>query len=194
MTAEESAQEVTEETVAEEIDRSEEVIENEEAAAEEEIHEKKKNLFNKKKDKKDIQIEDLNDKLKRQIAEFDNFRKRTDKEKAQMFDMGAKSIAEKVIPVVDNFERALAIASQEQLEDPFVDGMNKVYKQMLTMLDEAGVKVIDAVGQEFDPNLHNAVMHFESEEHGENMVAEEFQKGYLYRDNVIRHSMVKVAN
>lgn len=160
--------------------------------------EPKKGLFNKKKekkkDKKDEQIEDLMDRLKRQMAEFENFRKRTDKEKSQMYAMGAKSIVEKVLPVIDNFERGLAAVSEEQKEDAFVDGMNKIYKQMMTMLEEAGVKPIEAVGAEFDPEFHNAVMHIEDESLGENIIAEELQKGYMYHDAVVRHSMVKVAN
>ena len=155
----------------------------------------KKGLFKKKKkDKKDEQIEELNDRLKRQMAEFENFRKRTEKEKTQMFDMGAKTIIEKILPVVDNFERGLAAVSEDQKDDPFITGMDKIYKQFLTTLEEAGVKPIEAVGQEFDPNFHNAVMHVEDEELGENIVAEELQKGYMYRDAVVRHSMVKVAN
>ena len=155
----------------------------------------KKGLFKKKKkDKKDEQIEELNDRLKRQMAEFENFRKRTEKEKTQMFETGAKSIVEKILPVVDNFERGLAAVTEEEKGTPFVEGMEKIYKQMMTVLEEAGVKPIEAVGQEFDPNLHNAVMHVEDEEFGENIIAEEFQKGYTYRDSVVRHSMVKVAN
>ena len=155
----------------------------------------KKGLFKKKKkDKKDEQIEELNDRLKRQMAEFENFRKRTEKEKTQMFDMGAKTIVEKVLPVIDNFERGLAAVPEDKKEDAFVVGMDKIYKQFLTTLEEAGVKPIEAVGQEFDPNFHNAVMHVEDEELGENIVAEELQKGYMYRDAVVRHSMVKVAN
>ena len=148
----------------------------------------------KKKDKKDEQIEDLTDRLRRQMAEFENFRKRTEKEKSQMFDMGAKTIVEKVLPVIDNFERGLAAVPEDKKEDAFVVGMDKIYKQFLTTLEEAGVKPIEAVGQEFDPNFHNAVMHVEDEELGENIVAEELQKGYMYRDAVVRHSMVKVAN
>ncbi len=158
----------------------------------------KKGLFNKKKekkkDKKDEQIEDLTDRLKRQMAEFENFRKRTEKEKSQMYDMGAKSIVEKVLPVIDNFERGLAAVPEDTEDDPFVEGMNKIYKQMMTVLEEAGVKPIEAVGAEFDPNFHNAVMHVEDESLGENIIAEELQKGYMYRDTVVRHSMVKVAN
>lgn len=159
--------------------------------------ESKKGIFNKKKekkDKKDEQIEELTDKVKRQMAEFENFRKRTEKEKSQMYDMGVKSIIEKILPVIDNFERGLAAIPEEEKENAFVDGMDKVYKQMLSSLTEAGIEPIEAVGQEFDPNFHNAVMHIEDEELGENIVAEEFQKGYKYHETVIRHSMVKVAN
>lgn len=157
--------------------------------------EDKKGLFKKKKkDKKDEQIEELTDRLRRQMAEFENFRKRTEKEKSQMYDMGAKSIVEKVLPVIDNFERGLGAVPEDKAEDPFVEGMNKIYKQMMTMLEEAGVKPIEAVGAEFDPEFHNAVMHVEDESFGENVIAEELQKGYMYRDTVVRHSMVKVAN
>ena len=128
------------------------------------------------------------------MAEFDNFRKRTDKEKSQMFEIGAKSVIEKILPVVDNFERALDAASDEEKETPFVQGIDKIYKHMMTTLEEIGVTPIDAVGKEFDPNLHNAVMHDEDEEMDENIVAEQFQKGYMYKENVVRHSMVKVVN
>ena len=148
----------------------------------------------KKKDKKDEQIEELTDRVKRQMAEFENFRKRTEKEKSQMYDMGAKSIVEKILPVIDNFERGLAAVPEDAKDDPFVDGMNKIYKQMISVLEEAGVKAIEAEGKEFDPDFHNAVMHVEDESLGENIVAEELQKGYMYRDTVVRHSMVKVAN
>ena len=145
-----------------------------------------------KKDKKDEKIEELTDQVKRQMAEFDNYRKRTEKEKASMYIIGAKDIVEKILPIVDNFERGLATA--EGSEDPFVQGMEKIYKQFLTTLDEMGVKPIEAVGTEFNPDFHNAVMHVEDEEAGENIVVEEFQKGYMYKDFVVRHSMVKVAN
>ena len=144
-----------------------------------------------KKDPKDVQIEELQDRLKRQMAEFDNFRKRTEKEKSSMYIIGAKDIVEKMLPVVDNFERGLAQAPEG---DSFADGMKMIYKQLITTLDELGVKPIEAVGKEFDPNFHNAVMHVEDEEAGENIVVEEFQKGYTYKDFVVRHSMVKVAN
>ena len=153
-----------------------------------------KKLFSKKKDKQDEKIEDLTDKLTRQMAEFDNFRKRTEKEKSQMYEIGAKDIIEKILPVVDNFERGLDAVKEEDKEDPFVQGMEKVYKHLLTTLEGIEVKPIEAVGQPFDPNFHNAVMHVEDENFGENIVAEEFQKGYTYRDSVVRHSMVKVAN
>ena len=156
---------------------------------------KKDGIFGKKKkkDKKDEKIEELTDRLTRQMAEFDNFRKRTEKEKANMYAIGAKDIIEKILPVVDSFERGLATVENPE-EDPFADGMNKVYKQFTTALDELGVTVIEAVGKEFDPNLHNAVMHVEDEEAGENIVVEEFLKGYMYKGSVVRHSMVKVAN
>ena len=183
----------TREETAEETEKQAEHAEG--AETEEETVSEKKGFFGKKKkDKKDTQIEDLTDKLRRQMAEFDNFRKRTEKEKSGMFEMGAKSVVEKLLPVVDNFERGLASVPEDQKEDPFVAGVDKVYKQLLTVFDELGVKPIEAVGQPFDPNFHNAVMHVEDEELGENVVAEEFQKGYMYRDSVVRHSMVKVAN
>ena len=157
---------------------------------------KEKKLFGRKnkKDKKDEKIEELTDRLTRQMAEFDNFRKRTEKEKSQMYEIGAKDIIEKMLPVVDNFERGLDAVKEEDKEDPFIQGMEMVYKQLMTVLGELGVKPIEAVGKEFDPNLHNAVMHVEDENFGENIIAEEFQKGYMYRDSVVRHSMVKVAN
>ncbi len=179
-----------------EVEEAEET--SEEAGSEEakEDAEKKtgKKLFGKKKDKKDEKIEELTDKLTRQMAEFDNFRKRTEKEKSQMYEVGAKDIIEKILPVVDNFERGLDAVKEEDKEDPFVQGMEKVYKHLLTTLEGIEVKPIEAVGQPFDPNFHNAVMHVEDENFGENIVAEEFQKGYTYRDSVVRHSMVKVAN
>ena len=158
--------------------------------------EEKKSFFKKKekKDKKDLQIEELTDKLKRSMAEFENFRRRTEKEKAAMFEVGAKSVIEKILPVVDNFERGMASLNEEEAHSPFAEGMDKIYKQLLTVLESMEVKPIEALGKEFNPNFHNAVMHVEDEEAGENTVVEEFQKGYLYRDSVIRHSMVKVAN
>ncbi len=148
----------------------------------------------KKKDKTQELIEELKDKVTRQMAEFDNFRKRTDKEKSQMYDMGAKDIVEKILPVLDNFERGLATATEEERTQPFVEGMDKIYKQMVTTLEAAGVKEIECLGKEFNPDFHNAVMHVEDEEAGENIIVEVFQKGYTYKDTVVRHSMVKVAN
>lgn len=147
-----------------------------------------------KQDKKDITIADLTDKLKRSMAEFDNFRKRSEKEKATMFDMGARSIAEKILPVVDNFERAMVAAPKEGDGKAFADGITMIYNQLKKTLEDLGVKPIDCVGQAFDPNFHNAVMHIEDESLGENVVAEELLKGYMYKDSVLRHSMVKVAN
>ena len=156
----------------------------------------KKKLFGKKnkKDKKDEKIDELTDRLTRQMAEFDNFRKRTEKEKSQMYEIGAKDIIEKILPIVDNFERGLASMPEEEKATPFAEGMEKIYKQLMTTLEGIGVKPIEAVGQEFNPDFHNAVMHVEDEKLGENIIAEEFQKGYMYRDSVVRHSMVKVAN
>lgn len=158
----------------------------------------KKRFFGEKKDKKDKQIEDLTAQLddlrKRNLAEFENFRKRTEKEKSTMFDMGAKSVVEKLLPIIDNFERGFAGLSEEQMSDPFVSGMDMVYKQLVKALADMGVEPIEAVGKPFDPNLHNAVMHVEDENLGENTVAQEFQKGYLYHGSVVRHSMVQVAN
>ena len=139
------------------------------------------------------QIEQLEDKVKRQLAEFENFRNRSEKEKHAMFETGAKSVIEKILPVVDNFERGLATVPEDKKEDPFVDGMNRIYKQLLTELENIGVKPIEAVGKEFDPNLHNAVMQVESEEYESGTVAQELQKGYTYRDGVVRHSMVAVV-
>jgi molecular chaperone GrpE len=147
-----------------------------------------------KKDKKDEKIEELNDRLMRNLAEFENFRNRSEKEKSAMFDMGAKSVVEKILPVVDNLERGFDGLSEEEREEPFVKGIEAVYKQLQTGLEELGVTPIEAVGKEFDPNLHNAVMHDEDDSGESNKVVEEFQKGYLYKDSVVRHSMVKVLN
>lgn len=190
---EENVSETKEDETVTSTEETAETAENADAEASEDP-DKKKSFFKKKKDKKDEQIEELTDKVKRQMAEFDNFRKRTEKEKSQMYDMGAKTIVEKILPVIDNFERGLAAVPEDNKEDAFVVGMDKIYRQMLTVLEEAGVKPIEAVGAEFDPNFHNAVMHVEDETLGENVVAEELQKGYMYRDTVVRHSMVKVAN
>ena len=193
--AADTAQTAEEET-SEKTSKADEAKEpQEEAESQKEPESKTKaSFFGKKKkdkDKFEQQIEDLTDRLKRSMAEFDNYRKRTEKEKSSMYIIGAKDIVEKMLPIVDNFERGLAQAPEK---DPFADGMKMIYKQMMTAFDEMGVKAIEAVGKEFDPNLHNAVMHVEDESLGENVVAEELQKGYLYRGNVVRHSMVKVAN
>lgn len=197
----EAAETETTETAAEEQTTAEdtqeaaaEPEEKDDASSEEEDTKKKGFFGKKKKDKKDTQIEELTDRVQRQIAEFDNFRKRTEKEKAAMFEVGAKSVIEKLLPTVDSFERGFVSVTEEQKEDPFVQGMEKVYRQLMTSLESIGVKPIEAVGQKFDPNYHNAVMHVEDEEADENVIVEEFQKGYLYRDTVVRHSMVKVAN
>jgi len=156
----------------------------------------KKGFFKKKekKDKKDEQIAELTDKVKRQLAEFENFRNRTEKEKSQMYAIGAKDAIEKILPVVDNFERGIKSIPEEEKESPVASGMEMIYKQLMTVLTDLGVTPIEAVGQEFDPGLHNAVMHVEDEELGQNVVSEEFQRGYKYKDAVLRHSMVKVAN
>ena len=194
----EEAKKSAAETESAEAEAEETEETSEEAGSEEakEDAEKKtgKKLFGKKKDKKDEKIEELTDKLTRQMAEFDNFRKRTEKEKSQMYEVGAKDIIEKILPVVDNFERGLDSVPEEEKNAPFVEGMEKIYKQLMTTLESVGVKPIEAVGQEFNPDFHNAVMHVEDEELGENIIAEEFQKGYMYRESVVRHSMVKVAN
>ena len=192
---EEKMTENTEETVKDsEVteEASEETTEQEAAAGEDK--DEKKSIFGKKKSKLEEKIAELEDARMRQLAEFENFRKRSEKEKSQMYDMGASAILEKILPVIDNFERGLAAVPEEDKNNGFVEGMDKIYKQMMTVLTEVGVTPIEAAGQEFDPNLHNAVMHVEDEELGENVVAEELQKGYKYKENVIRHSMVKVAN
>ena len=191
-----AAEESAEETKTEDSAEKENAQDTEAASEETDTKEKKDGIFGKKKkkDKKDAQIEDLNDRLRRQMAEFDNFRKRSEKEKSQMFDMGAKSIIEKVLPIVDNFERGLAAVPEEQKDDAFVTGMDKVYKQLMTEFDSIGVKPIEAVGQEFNPDLHNAVMQVESEEFEPDIVAQELQKGYMYKDTVVRHSMVAVVS
>ena len=197
---EEIMNEETVEEVTEECETAEEVTEDTECEACEAGSEedKKKGFFNKnkkdKKDPKDIQIEELSDKYRRTMAEFDNFRKRTEKEKAAMDEIGAKDIINKLLPVVDNFERGLASIPEADKGTPVADGMDKIYKQLTKMLEEAGVKEIEAEGQEFNPDFHNAVMHIDDDALGENVVAEVLLKGYTYRDSVVRHSMVKVAN
>lgn len=208
-TGQPTSEEVVEEAekAAEEapVEEQETTAENEEAASEKDGGQpedaqaskgEKKSPFKKKekkKDKRDERIEELTDQVKRQMAEFENFRRRTEKEKTQMYEIGAKSIVEKILPVVDNFERGLAAVPEENKNDAFVEGMDKIYKQMMTVFAEVGVKPIEAVGKEFNPEYHNAVMQVESEEYESGVVAQELQKGYMYRDSVVRHSMVAVV-
>lgn len=175
------------ESSAEEAADSKETGDGTESEAEEKID-------SKKKDPKDTLIDELQDKVKRQMAEFDNFRKRTEKEKSAMFEMGASDIIKKLLPIVDNFERGFKSITDEEKETPFAKGMDMVYKQTMKMLEDADVKPIEALGLEFNPELHNAVMHVEDDSVGEGIIVEEFEKGYIYRETVIRHSMVKVAN
>lgn len=182
-----------------ETEEAAEAVKEETAEAETQTEEAEDNaskggFFKKKKDPRDEKIEELTDRVKRQMAEFENFRKRTEKEKSSMYEMGARDIIERILPVIDNFERGLAVIPEDKKEDPIAEGMEKIYKQIQKVFEEAGVKPIEAAGKEFDPNFHNAVMHVEDESLGENIVAEELQKGYMYRDSVVRHSMVKVAN
>nr|WP_243037005.1 nucleotide exchange factor GrpE [Clostridium sp. AF20-17LB] len=155
---------------------------------------KKEKAPEKKKDPKDEKIDELNDKLRRSMAEFDNYRKRTDKEKSAMYEIGAKDVIEKILPIVDNFERGLNTIPEDAKGTAFAEGMEKIYKQFVKTLDDLGVKPIEAVGKPFDPNFHNAVMHVEDENLGENVVAAELQKGYTYKESIVRHSMVQVAN
>ena len=193
----ENKEQTVEETVAEETVEDTQESEAQETSEESEGQEsaedgsKKKGFFGKdkkeKKDKKDQKIDELTDQYRRTLAEFD-------KEKTAMFEVGAKNIIEKLLPVIDSFERGLATVSEEQKAEPFVEGMDKIYKQLVKQLEDAGVKEIEALDKEFDPNLHNAVMHVDDENVGENIIVEVFQKGYTYRDSVVRHSMVKVAN
>lgn len=168
--------------------------ESEKASDDTDKSDKKKKKGFKKKDKRDEQIEELNDKYQRLFAEFQNFRTRSNKEKSAMFETGARSIVEKILPVVDNIERGVAALSEDDLDSPVGQGMNLIYKQLLQTLEDMGVEAIEAKGKEFDPELHNAVMHEDNDELGENIVSEELQKGYKYKDTVVRHSMVKVAN
>ena len=200
---EEAAEEVTDNNT--ETDQNTEADqEGKDAAAESVTEEKEETAQSEKKDKKFWKkekkdknaelVEELTDRVKRQMAEFENFRKRSEKEKAGMFEMGAKSVIEQILPVIDNFERGLVAVPEDAKDDPFIDGMEKIYRQLMDTMDKLNVKPIEAVGTEFNPDFHNAVMHVEDEEAGENVVVEEFQKGYLYKDQVVRHSMVKVAN
>ncbi len=197
-TTQEVVQEVTEEAQEALDTEAEESDESQDEGNEEASESKKGKLFGKKKDKAveklEAKVAELEDARLRQLAEFENFRNRSEKEKAQMFEIGAKSVVEKILPVIDNFERGLAGVSEEDKGTPFVEGVEMVYKQMLTALEEMGVKPIEAVGNEFDPNFHNAVMTVEDEKLESGMVAEELQKGYIYKESVVRHSMVKVVS
>ena len=187
------AEKSAEETEAQQQDRAEE-----ESAGPGDKKEKKKSFLGKEKKEKtnklQEKVDELEDRVKRQMAEFDNFRKRSEKEKSAMFETGAKSVVEKILPVVDNFERGLAGLSEDEIKQPFADGMNMVYKQLMTELEKLEVKPIEAVGCEFNPDLHNAVMQVESEEYESGVIAQELQKGYTYRDSVVRHSMVAVVS
>lgn len=190
----ESQEEPQEEIQIEEEQQSDaEQKSKEETDSKDDKSDKKKSFFGKKDNKLQDKVDELEDRVKRQMAEFENFRKRTDKEKTAMFETGAKSVIEKILPVVDNFERGLAGLSEEEKKQPFAEGMAMVYKQLMTELDKLEVKPIEAVGCEFDPNLHNAVMQVESDEYESGIIAQELQKGYTYRDTVVRHSMVAVV-
>lgn len=193
-TSEETSEEASEE-ISEEAGEEETIEETSEENTEEDKKEKKRHFkSDKKQDKLKEQLAELNDKVVRQMAEFDNYRKRTEKEKQAMFETGARSVIEKLLPIVDNFERGLSGLAEGEEHTAFEEGMLMVYKQLMTELEKLEVKPLDAAGKEFDPNLHNAVMHVDDESFGENIVVEELQKGYTYRDTVVRHSMVKVAN
>ncbi|MEE1256071.1 MAG: nucleotide exchange factor GrpE [Lachnospiraceae bacterium] len=185
-----------EEAETQDIEQEAEATEeaSEEAEKQEKKSGKKKSLFDKKDNKLQEKVDELEDRVKRQMAEFENFRKRTEKEKSAMFETGAKSVIEKMLPVVDNFERGLAALSEEEKKQPFAEGMNMVYKQLMTELEKLEVKPIETVGCEFNPDLHNAVMQVESEEFESGVIAQELQKGYTYRDTVVRYSMVAVVS
>lgn len=185
-----------EEAETQDIEQEAEATEeaSEEAEKQEKKSGKKKSLFDKKDNKLQEKVDELEDRVKRQMAEFENFRKRTEKEKSTMFETGAKSVIEKMLPVVDNFERGLAALSEEEKKQPFAEGMNMVYKQLMAELEKLEVKPIETVGCEFNPDLHNAVMQVESEEFESGVIAQELQKGYTYRDTVVRYSMVAVVS
>ena len=199
-TTKEMEEEIIEETVEETVAETEEAVEaeadSEATDTEETASDEKKGFFKKKdkKDKKDLQIEELTDKYKRTMAEFDNYRKRTEKEKTAMYEIGAREVINKILPIVDNFERGLALIPEADRTTPVADGMDKIYKQLTKTLEDMGVKEIEALGVEFNPDYHNAVMHCEDDSLGENIIAEVLQKGYTYKESVVRHSMVKVAN
>ena len=195
---EQEASEVNTDEVKEEAVDTEtvetEATEEKEVAKETKKADKKKAKADKKNEAMQEKIDELEDRVKRQMAEFENFRKRTEKEKTMMFETGAKSVIEKILPVVDNFERGLATIPEDDKESAFANGMKMIYKQMMDELDKLGVKPIEAVGQEFDPNFHNAVMQVESEEYESGVVAQELLKGYMYHETVVRHSMVAVVS
>lgn len=211
MAEKELEKELEEESKMEEMDAQEETIAEEtssETAAEDAEEEtadakadsraakkekKKKEKTDKKQEALKSKIDELEDRVKRQMAEFDNFRKRTEKEKSAMFETGARSVIEKILPVVDNFERGLAAIPESDKGGAFAQGMEMIYKQLLTELEAIDVKPIEAIGKEFDPEFHNAVMQVESEEYDSGIIAQELQKGYTYRDSVVRHSMVAVV-
>lgn len=184
--------EMTEDMAKESETAQEKAAQSEEKGADENAGDTSKS--DSKKDPKDVQIEELQDRLKRQMAEFDNFRKRTEKEKSSMYEIGAKDIIEKVLPVLDNFERGLAAVPEDVKDSSFAEGVEMIYKQLVKTLEDAGVEAIEAVGKQFDPNLHNAVMHIDDENYGENEITQELLKGYKYRGTVVRYSMVQVAN
>ncbi len=188
---EEKAPKAEAEAAEDKAEEAKEKASSEEGSADE----KKKDLFNKKEKKNPLQdkVDELNDKVLRQMAEFENFRKRNESEKAQQFDKGQANVLEKLLPIVDNFERGLAAVPEEEKDGAFADGMNKIYKQLVKQLEDLGVTPIEALGKEFDPNLHNAVMQVESDEYESGIVAQELQKGYMFHDTVLRHSMVGVT-
>ena len=197
---EETAEDTEEETVEEAVETADEEADTEGSDTEEsqsDSEDKEGKKFFKKKDKKQDalkeKVDELEDKVKRQLAEFENFRNRTEKEKTQMFETGAKSVIEKILPIVDNFERGLAAVPEEEKGSSFAQGMELIYKQLMTELEKLEVKPIEAVGAEFDPNFHNEVMQVESEEYDTGVIAQELLKGYTYRGQVVRHSMVAVV-
>ena len=186
---EDLTKENTEEDIREETRETEEEI-----SREEENPEKETDEIAEESSKLEEKLKEANDKYVRLFAEFDNFRNRSEKEKSQRYDFGARDMVERILPVIDNFERGLAAVPEDKADDSFVTGMQMTYKQLMKALEDAGVKAIEAVGQEFDPEYHNAVMHVDDPEAGDNTIVEEFQKGYMYKDHVVRYSMVKVAN
>ncbi len=191
---EDNKEEMKEEVMVEaEEPEEEQESEAEETSKESKKEKKKKEKADKKQDALKEKVEELEDRVKRQMAEFDNFRKRSEKEKTAMFETGARSVIEKILPVVDNFERGLASVPEEEKDGGFAQGMEMIYKQLLTELDKLEVKPIPAVGEEFNPDFHNAVMQVESDEYESGVIAQELLKGYTYRDTVVRHSMVAVV-